>query len=82
MEAFSKAYLSFSSIVNKKERLKIMSRHTATATSPVSLWADVESAVRRTLTALAASAQQVPSFEELESEQARIRQSSRHWLLG
>ncbi len=59
-----------------------MSRHTATAMSSVSLWAGVESAVRRTLTTLAASTHQVPSFEELEGEQDRIRQSSRHWLVG
>jgi hypothetical protein len=82
VEALGKAYLGFSSIVNKKERLKIMSRHTATAMSSVSLWAGVEGAVRRTLTMLSAAATQVPSLEQLESEQARIRQSSRHWLLG
>jgi hypothetical protein len=62
--------------------LKIMSRRSATATPAVSLWAGVESAVRLTLNTLSAPATQVPSLEQLEGEQARIRRSSRHWLLG
>ncbi len=59
-----------------------MSRHTAVATPSVSLWASVENAVRLTFSSLRAPAGQMSALDVLDAEQARIRQNSRHWLVG
>jgi len=58
-----------------------MNRHsiTATAYSPLS---SLEAAVRLTLRTLSAPTTPEPALEELEAEQARIRNSGRHWLIG
>jgi hypothetical protein len=61
--------------------LKIMNRLTATApATPV--WTSLEAAVRHTFRTLTAPAAEPSVFEALESEQARIRQSARMWLVG
>ena len=45
------------------------------------LWSNLESALRQTLRSITTPA--IPAaFEALDGEQARIRQSSRHWLVG
>ena len=59
-----------------------MSRLFATMTPSPPLWSSLEAAVRQTLRSLSAPASDVSVFEALEGEQARIRQSSRHWLVG
>ncbi len=59
-----------------------MGRPIATATPGLSLWATAENAVRLTLKTLSAPDQQSQMLEELEGEQARIRSTGRHWLLG
>jgi len=46
------------------------------------LWTSLESAVRSTFRSLSAPAADHAAFEALESEQARIRAASRHWLVG
>lgn len=46
------------------------------------LWTSLEAAVRSTLRSLTAPAAEASVFEALEGEQARIRQQSRHWLVG
>lgn len=54
-----------------------------TATAPVTpVWTSLGSAVRQTLRSLTAPATELSVFEALDGEQARIRQSSRHWLVG
>ena len=58
-----------------------MTRLTATAPS-APIWSSLESAVRQTIRSLTAPASEASVFEALEGEQARIRQSSRHWLVG
>jgi hypothetical protein len=62
--------------------LKIMTSRTAPATTVIPLWTSVESAVRLTVGALSPSPASASAFEEIEGEQARIRRTSRHWLLG
>ncbi len=58
-----------------------MTRLTATApATPV--WTSLEAAVRNTIRSLTAPAADTSVFEALEGEQSRIRQSSRHWLVG
>ena len=59
-----------------------MSRLLATMTPSAPLWSSLEAAVRQTLRSLSAPASDVSVFEALDGEQARIRQSSRHWLVG
>lgn len=59
-----------------------MSRHTAAATSTISLWASVESAARAALRHLEVKADAGHALETLAHEQNLIRQSSRHWLVG
>ena len=74
--------LIFSSIKNAYERLKIMSRHSITASPSIGLWASVENTVRLTLKTLSAPSADAASLEMLEGEQARIRRTGRHWLIG
>jgi hypothetical protein len=62
--------------------LKIMTSRTAPAATATPLWNSFESAVRLTLKSLSASPAQASAFEDLEGEQARIRRTSRHWLIG
>ena len=58
-----------------------MSRLTATA--PVTpVWTSLGAAMRQTLRSLTLPAADAVAFEALESEQARIRQSARLWLVG
>lgn len=52
------------------------------AAAPAPLWNSLEAAVRQTFRSLTAPAAEASAFETLESEQARIRQSSRMWLVG
>ncbi len=52
------------------------------AAAPAPLWNSLEAAVRHTFRSLTAPAAEASVFEALESEQARIRQSSRMWLVG
>ena len=59
-----------------------MSRHAATATHSVSLWASVESAARAAVRHFAVKADGGSALATLEQEQNLIRQSSRHWLIG
>jgi hypothetical protein len=59
-----------------------MSRHTATATHTVSLWASIESAARAAARHFAVRAETGNVLATLEHEQNLIRQSSRHWLVG
>ena len=58
-----------------------MSRLIAIA-APTPLWNSFEAAVRQTFRSLTAPAVEASVFEALESEQARIRQSGRMWLVG
>ena len=49
------------------------------ATMPATpVWTSLEAAMRQTLRSLTAAA----DTSALDGEQARIRQSSRHWLVG
>ncbi len=59
-----------------------MTRLIAAAAPAAPLWTSFESAVRQTFRSLTAPAGDASVFEALEGEQARIRQSSRHWLVG
>ena len=59
-----------------------MTSRTASAATHSPLWTGVENAIRQTLRSLTVSAAAAPSLEVMESEQARIRRSSRHWLIG
>lgn len=59
-----------------------MSRHTATASHTVSLWASVETAARAAVRRFAVKADAGTALATLEQEQNLIRQSSRHWLIG
>ncbi len=59
-----------------------MTSRTASAAPATPLWNSFESAVRLTLRSLSASPASASAFEDLEGEQARIRRSSRHWLIG
>lgn len=59
-----------------------MSRHTATASHTVSLWASVETAARAAVRHFAVKADAGTALATLEQEQNLIRQSSRHWLIG
>jgi hypothetical protein len=59
-----------------------MGRHITAATPSPSLWASAESAIRMTLKTLSAPAAQISALEELDGEQARLRSTSRHWLIG
>jgi hypothetical protein len=59
-----------------------MTSRTASAVTHTPLWSSFESAIRLTLRSLSAPAACASTFEELDSEQARIRRSSRHWLIG
>lgn len=74
--------LIFSFIKNAYERLKIMSRHSITASPSIGLWASIENSVRVTLKTLSAPASDAVAMEMLEGEQARIRRTGRHWLIG
>jgi hypothetical protein len=58
--------------------LKIMTSRTA----PAQLWTSMEAAFRLTLRSLSAPSAVPSAFEDIEGEQARIRRTSRHWLLG
>jgi len=58
-----------------------MTRQTLTANA-MAPFTSLEAAVRLTLRTLSAPAATDPALEMLEAEQARIRASSRHWLLG
>jgi hypothetical protein len=62
--------------------LKIMTYRTAPAATSTPLWNSLESAVRLTLRSLSASPASASAFEDIEGEQARIRRTSRHWLIG
>jgi hypothetical protein len=62
--------------------LKIMTSRTAPAASAASLWNSFESTVRLTLRSLSASPASASVYEDIEGEQARIRRTSRHWLIG
>jgi hypothetical protein len=62
--------------------LKIMTSRTASAAAATPLWNSFESAIRQALDSLSASPATVSAFEDMESEQNRIRRTSRHWLLG
>jgi hypothetical protein len=62
--------------------LKIMTIRTVRATPVSPLWTNLESALRLTLRALSAPSATSAAFEALEGEQARIRRTGRHWLLG
>ncbi len=46
------------------------------------LWTSLEAALRQTLRSLTSTAAEASAVAALEGEQARIRQSSRMWLLG
>ena len=59
-----------------------MTSRTASAVTHTPIWTGVENAIRQTLRSLSAPAACASTFEELDSEQARIRRSSRHWLIG
>ena len=52
------------------------------AAAPAPLWNSFEAAVRQTYRSLTAPAAEASVFVALEGEQARIRQSSRLWLVG
>ena len=53
------------------------------ATTPVSIWGGFTSTVRNLGTYFAArSGHDEPRIEALEQEHARIRLTSRHWLMG
>ena len=52
------------------------------AAAPAPLWNSVEAAVRQTFRSMTAPAAEASVFAALDSEQARIRQSSRMWLVG
>lgn len=58
-----------------------MTRHSLAATAPSPL-SSIGAVVRLTLKSLTAPAVSNPDLEALEAEQARIRASSRLWLLG
>jgi hypothetical protein len=64
------------------ERLKIVTRQTIAAQPASALLGSVESTVRLTLKVLSAPPGDALALEELEGEQARIRRTARHWLLG
>ncbi len=58
-----------------------MNHHTATVSTPLRLWADIEAAMRglgHLFTAPAAD----HGLEAVEREKTRIVRSSRHWLMG
>ena len=59
-----------------------MTSRTASAATATPLWTSFESAVRLTLQLALRSPASASAFEELEGEQARIRRTSRHWLVG
>ena len=59
-----------------------MSRLLTTAAPSAPLWTSLEAALRNTLRSLTAPAADASVFEALDGQQARIRQSSRHWLVG
>lgn len=52
------------------------------AAAPAPFWNSFEAALRHTLRSLTAPAAEASVFAALDGEQARIRQSSRHWLVG
>ena len=49
---------------------------------PTPEWFNLGSAVRQAIRSLAVLAADVAALEQLDSEQTRIRQSSRLWLVG
>ncbi len=58
-----------------------MTRRAATIQTPATLWNDIEATVRgfgKFFTSPAADG----GFDAIERENARIRLSSRHWLMG
>ena len=59
-----------------------MTRLIAAAAAPAPLWNSFEAAVRQTFRSMTAPAAEASVFKALDSEQARIRQSSRMWLVG
>ena len=59
-----------------------MTRLIAAAAAPAPLWNSFEAAVRQTVRSMTAPAAEASVFESLDREQARIRQSSRMWLVG
>lgn len=59
-----------------------MTRYTATASASARLWCEVEAAARTFGRMFAANAFGETSLGQMEGENARVRQSSRHWLMG
>ena len=52
------------------------------AAAPAPLWSSFEAALRQTFRSMTVPAADASVFEALDREQARIRQSSRMWLVG
>jgi hypothetical protein len=67
---------------NLYEGLKIMSRHSATASLPSSLWSDVEAALRNLGRTLANPPATATGLEAIALDRDRVHQTSRHWLMG
>ena len=59
-----------------------MTRLIAAAAPAAPLWTSFESAVRRTFHSITAPAVDPAAMAAIEGEQARVRQSSRLWLVG
>ena len=59
-----------------------MTRLIAAAAAPAPLWNSIEAAVRQTFRSMTVPAADASVFEALDREQARIRKSSRMWLVG
>ena len=60
-----------------------MTRHAGTiTTAPASIWGGLATTVRTLGTLIAAPAAGQSGVEALEREHARIRLTSRHWLMG
>jgi hypothetical protein len=58
-----------------------MTRHITSANSPVSLWFNFGSLVRRTVKLLSADAATEVTLAALGHQKNAIRYSSRHWLM-
>lgn len=59
-----------------------MARLIAAAAPAAPLWTSFESAMRRTFQSITAPAVDPAAVAAIEGEQARLRQSSRLWLVG
>jgi hypothetical protein len=78
----SQAFI-FRTVQITKKVLKIMTRLAVTAaTTPLSIWGGFTSTVRNLGTYFAARSGTMSGIEALEQEHARIRLTSRHWLMG